>query len=145
MSGYWNKPEQTAAVMKEGWLYTGDLATLDDEGFFYIVDRATDMYISGGENIHPTELENLLLTNPKIFDVAVYGVPDEKWGQVGKATIVLKDGQNLTSEEVLNFLRAKIGKFKLPRYVDFATTLPRTASGKIKRYVLVKQFKKNRL
>jgi fatty-acyl-CoA synthase len=145
MSGYWKKPEETAAVMKNGWFCTGDLATIDDQGFMYIVDRAKDMYISGGENIHPAEIENLLLTNPKIFDVAVYGVPDEKWGQVGKATVVLKDGQNLTAEEVLDFLRGRIGRFKIPRYVDFDNELPRTASGKIKRYVMIENFNRTNL
>jgi fatty-acyl-CoA synthase len=83
MSGYWNKPEQTAEVMRDGWFYTGDLATVDDEGFIYIVDRIKDTYISGGENIHPTEIEKQLLKNPSIFDVAVYGVPHRKWGEVG--------------------------------------------------------------
>jgi fatty-acyl-CoA synthase len=141
MNAYWKSPEQTADVIKNGWLHTGDLATMDEEGFFYIIDRAKDTYISGGENIQPAEIEKLLLTNPRIFDVAVCGVPDEKWGEVGKATIVVTKGQNLTSEEVTNFLRGKIGNYKIPHYIDFATKLPRTASGKIKRFILVEQFK----
>ena len=145
MSGYWNKPDQTREVMKDGWFYTGDLAKMDEEGFIYIIDRAKDMYISGGENIHPTEIEKLLLTNPKIFDVAVYGVPDENWGQVGKASIVLKNEQRMSFEEVEKFLKGKIGNFKIPRYVEFVDELPRTASGKIKRYLLAERSKKSNI
>ncbi|MBN1849584.1 MAG: AMP-binding protein [Deltaproteobacteria bacterium] len=141
MSGYWNKPEQTKECIKEGWLYTGDLATVDDEGFIYIIDRSKDTYISGGENIHPAEVEKSLLTNPKIFDVAVYGVPDEKWGEVGKASIVLKDGQQMTQDEVLAFLDGRIGKYKIPKHIEFIKELPMTATGKIKRYVLIEAFK----
>jgi fatty-acyl-CoA synthase len=136
MSGYWNKPDQTRETIRKGWFYTGDLAKVDEEGFMYMVDRAKDMYISGGENIHPTEIEKLLLTNPKIFDAAVYGVPDEKWGQVGRASIVLKDGDEMTFDEMAGFLRGKIGAFKIPQSVEFVAELPRTASGKIKRYLL---------
>jgi len=143
MSGYWNRPEQTNEVMKNGWLYTGDLATYDEDGFIYMIDRAKDLYISGGENIHPTEIEKLLLTNPGIFDVAVYGVPDEKWGEVGKASIIPNEGVSITFEEVVQFLKGKIGKFKIPKYVEFVDELPRTASGKIKRYMLTEAFKKD--
>jgi fatty-acyl-CoA synthase len=142
MSGYWKRLEQTAKVMRDGWFYTGDLARLDDEGFIYIIDRIKDTYISGGENIHPTEIEKKLLMNPNVFDVAVYGVPHEKWGEVGKASIVLKDGAMMTAEDVVEFLQGKIGKFKIPRYVEFIDVLPRTASGKIKRYLLAKKFRK---
>jgi len=139
MSGYWNRPELNQEVMKDGWFHTGDLATVDDEGFLYIVDRRTDMYISGGENIYPAQIEKLLLTHPKIFDVAVYGVPDEKWGEVGKASIVLKAAQGMSSQEVVKFLEGKIGKFKIPAYVEFVESLPRTASGKIQRYLLARK------
>ena len=145
MSGYWNKPEQTRDVIRNTWFHTGDLATIDDEGFMYIIDREKDMYISGGENIYPSEIEKLLLGNPKIFDVAIYGVPDEKWGEVGKASIVLKEGEEMTAEEVVGFLKGKIGKFKIPEYVDFVYGLPRTASGKIKRYLLVERFNKSEI
>ncbi|MBW2345281.1 MAG: long-chain fatty acid--CoA ligase [Deltaproteobacteria bacterium] len=139
MSGYWNRPEKTAEVMENGWFHTGDLATKDDEGFLYIIDRIKDTYISGGENIHPAEIEKVLLTNPKIFDVAVYGVPDEKWGESGKASIIVKENQVMTPEEIVEFLHGKIGKFKIPKHFEFVDTLPRTASGKIKRHVLAKK------
>jgi fatty-acyl-CoA synthase len=141
MSGYWNRPEQTAEVMRDGWFYTGDLAMTDDDGFIYIVDRIKDIYISGGENIHPTEIEKHLLKNPSIFDVAVYGVPHRKWGEVGKASVVLKDGVKITAEEVVAFLQGKIGKFKIPRYIEFVDDLPRTPTGKIMRYILAKRFR----
>jgi fatty-acyl-CoA synthase len=140
MSGYWNKPEVTREVMRNGWFHTGDLATIDDEGFIYIVDREKDMFISGGENVYPAEIEKILLTHPKISDVAVYGVPDEKWGEVGKASILLKE-QKMCASEVVRFLRGKIGKFKIPNYVEFVDDLPRTATGKTQKYVLVQKHK----
>lgn len=139
MSGYWNNSEITEQVLEHGWFHTGDLATIDDEGFLYIVDRKRDMYISGGENIYPAQIEKLLLSHAKIFDAAVYGVPDRKWGEVGKASIILKDGEEMTSVEVVKFLEGKIGKFKIPRYVDFVETLPRTAFGKIQKYLLARR------
>jgi fatty-acyl-CoA synthase len=142
MSGYWNKPEVTKEVMKNGWFYTGDLATVDDEGFIYIVDRQKDMFISGGENVYPAEVEKVLLTNPKIFDVAVYGVGDEKWGEVGKASIILQDNTAMSVSEVMDFLHGKIGRFKIPKYVEFIDKLPRTATGKIQKHLLVQEFKK---
>ena len=119
----------------------GDLATIDDDGFIYIIDRSKDTYISGGENIHPAEIEKLLLTNSKIFDVAVYGVPDEKWGEVGKASIVLKEGHKMCSNDMLAFLEGKIGKYKIPKHIEFVKKLPMTATGKIKRYLLIEAFK----
>lgn len=142
MSGYWNKPEVTREVMSNGWFYTGDLATIDDEGFIYIVDRQKDMFISGGENVYPAEVEKIVLTNPKILDVAVYGVPDEKWGEVGKASIILQENTEMSAPEVMEFLHGKIGKFKIPKYVEFVDKFPRTATGKIQKYLLAQRSKK---
>jgi len=142
MSGYWNKPEVTREVMSNGWFHTGDLATIDDEGFIYIVDRQKDMLISGGENVYPSEIEKLLLTNPQILDVAVYGVPDEKWGEVGKASVILKNKAKMSDSNMVEFLHDKIGKFKIPKYVEFVDKLPRTATGKIQKYLLIQKFKK---
>jgi fatty-acyl-CoA synthase len=144
MSGYWNQPDVTAEVMKNGWFHTGDLATIDDEGFIYIVDRAKDMFISGGENVYPAEVEKHLLTNPKILDAAVYGVPDEKWGEVGKASIILKNGERMNPLEVFDFLTGKIGKYKIPKYVEFVDEFPRTATGKIQKYLLAKRSTKTK-
>jgi fatty-acyl-CoA synthase len=142
MSGYWNRPDLTAETIREGWLYTGDLARTDEEGYVYIVDREKDMYISGGENIYPAEIERILHTHPKIFDAGIVGVPDEKWGEVGKAFIVLKPRETMRSEEVFEFLKGKVAKYKIPKYAEFVGEFPKTASGKIQKFVL-KEWHKN--
>ncbi len=136
MSGYWNRPELTSETIREGWLYTGDLARTDEEGYIYIVDREKDMYISGGENVYPAEIEKVLHTHPKIFDTGIVGVPDEKWGEVGKAFIVLKPGETMGSDEIFEFLKGKVAKYKIPRCAEFIEELPKTASGKIQKFLL---------
>lgn len=136
MSGYWNRPDLTAETIRDGWLYTGDLARRDEEGYIYIVDRQKDMYISGGENVYPAEIEKLFHTHLKVFDVRIIGVPDEKWSEVGKAFIVLKSGESMDEEEALKFLQGKIAKYKIPKYVEFVEELPKTASGKIQKFLL---------
>lgn len=136
MSGYWNRPDLTAETIRDGWLYTGDLAKKDEEGYFYIVDREKDMFISGGENVYPAEIEKVLFNHPKIFDVGVVGVPDGKWGEVGKAYIVLRPDETLTEEDVFTFLQGKLGKYKIPKYIEFIDRLPKTASGKIQKFML---------
>ncbi len=142
MSGYWNRPDLTAETIRDGWLYTGDLAKRDEEGYIYIVDREGDMYISGGENVYPAEIEKVLFTHAKILDTGVVGVPDEKWGEVGKAYIVLKPGETMNEEEALKFVRGKVGKYKIPKYVEFVEELPKTASGKIQKFLLKEWHKK---
>lgn len=136
MNGYWNRPDLTAETIRDGWLYTGDLAKKDKEGYVYIVDRERDMYISGGENVYPAEIEKIFFTHPKILDVGVVGVPDGKWGEVGKAYLVLKPGETMEVEEALTFLQGKIARFKLPKYIEFVKELPKTASGKIQKFIL---------
>jgi fatty-acyl-CoA synthase len=136
MSGYWNRPDLTAETIRDGWLYTGDLARRDEEGYYYIVDREKDMYISGGENIYPAEIEKVLHTHPKIFDAGIVGVPDEKWGEVGKAFVVLKLGETMRNGEIFEFLRGKVAKYKIPKYVEYIEELPKTASGKIQKFLL---------
>jgi len=143
MSGYWNRPELTAETVRDGWLYTGDLALKDEEGYIYLVDRKTDMFISGGENIYPAEIEKILLTHPKIFDAGIVGIPDEKWGEVGKAFIVLKPGKTMCNGEVFEFLKGNVAKYKIPKVVEVVDELPKTASGKIQKFVL-KEWDKNR-
>lgn len=140
MMGYWKDPVQTAETIRNGWLHTGDLATVDEEGFVYMVDREKDMYISGGENVYPAEIERVLGENLKILEVAVIGVPDEKWGEVGKALIVLKDGEKMTKEEAIGFLKGKIAKYKIPKHVEFTAEFPKTASGKIKKTELRERY-----
>jgi fatty-acyl-CoA synthase len=142
MSGYWGKPELTKEVIKDGWLHTGDLATVDEEGFLYVVDREKDMFISGGENIYPAEIEKVFLENPKILNVACTGVPDEKWGEVGVLFIVLKDGEAMSEEEALAFCDGKLARYKMPKRVKFVLNLPMTAAQKIKRNELRETYLK---
>jgi fatty-acyl-CoA synthase len=136
MSGYWNRPELTAETIRDGWLYTGDLARMDEEGYIYIVDREKDMYISGGENVYPAEIEKVLHTHPKIFDAGIVGIPDEKWGEVGKAFIVLKPKETMGNGEVFEFLKGKVAEYKIPKVVEYVEALPKTASGKIQKFLL---------
>jgi long-chain acyl-CoA synthetase len=132
MAGYWNKPEETAAALRDGWLYTGDLATVDAGGYIYIVDRKKDMIITGGENVFSTEVENALYTHPAILEAAAVGVPDDTWGEAIKAVVVLKPGMQATAEEIIAHCRACMAHFKVPRSVDFAVgALPKSGSGKI--------------
>jgi fatty-acyl-CoA synthase len=131
MQGYHNQPEATARAMREGWLYTGDLAMMDEEGFFYIVDRIKDMIVSGGENIYPREIEELLVSHPAVADAAVVGEPDDLWGESVKAVVVLKPGAHLDAAQVIQHCKAHLASYKKPRKVVFTAELPRTASGKV--------------
>jgi fatty-acyl-CoA synthase len=140
MMGYWNAPEETRKIIKAGWLYTGDLGRIDEEGFVYVVDRKKDMYISGGENVYPAELERALLTHPKIREAAVIGIPDEKWGSVGKAFLCLNKAETLNYEELVLFLKGRIASYKIPKSMEVFDELPKTASGKIKKKNLTKDI-----
>jgi acyl-CoA synthetase (AMP-forming)/AMP-acid ligase II len=140
MKGYLNRPEETAAAIKDGWLHTGDIGKMDEDGFLYILDRKKDMIISGGENIYPAEIEDALLNNPKVADVGVIGYAHEKWGEAVKAIVVVKEGQTLTEEELIEWCRGKIGKFKIPKSVVVTDAIPRTPTGKILKTELRKQF-----
>lgn len=131
MKGYWNRPEANATVLREGWFWTGDAGYVDEGGYLYIHDRIKDMIVSGGENIYPAEIESALFGHPAIADVAVIGVPDEKWGEAVKAVIVLKDGQTLSEDDLIAYARERIAGYKVPRSVDFTEVLPRNPSGKI--------------
>lgn len=140
MSRYWNMPEKTAETIVNGVLRTGDLAYRDEEGYFYIVDRAKDMYRSGGENVYPAQIEKILADHPKISDVAIIGVHDQRWGETGMAFIVPKEGEALTEAEVLDFLKGKVSKYKFPRHLRFVDALPMTAIGKIKKVALKEKY-----
>jgi len=144
MKGYWKMPEETAMVLRtdaEGktWLYTGDIARMDEEGYFQIVDRKKDMIIAGGFNIYPREIEEVLYEHPKVKEVVAAGVPDEYRGETVKVYIVLKEGETATEEEIIEFCRGKLARFKVPRLVEFRTELPKTMVGKILRRVLVEE------
>jgi fatty-acyl-CoA synthase len=139
MTGYWGKPDATAAVLSEdGWLHTGDIAVSDEDGFLYIRDRIKDVIISGGENIYPAEVEDILHKHPAVTDCAVIGVPDEKWGEVGRAIVVAKS--SVDKEDLLAFLNGQIARYKIPKSVVFTDTLPRTASGKLLKSALRKTY-----
>ncbi len=129
--GYWNQPEVTAASFTDGWLHTGDAALIDDEGYYFIVDRWKDMYISGGENVYPAEVENVLYQNDAIAEAAVIGIADGRWGQVGRAVVVVKPGVRLTEDEVVAHCAANLARYKLPHSVVFTDALPRNATGKV--------------
>jgi long-chain acyl-CoA synthetase len=132
MRGYWNNPGATAAtVTEDGWLKTGDAGFVDREGYLYLHDRKKDMIVSGGENVYPTEVENVLMTHPAVDDVAVIGVPDEKWGEAVKAVVVAATGTAPTEAELIAYGRERLAGFKLPKSVDFAEVLPRNPSGKL--------------
>ena len=138
--GYWNKPEATASAFTDGWLHTGDAARMDDEGFVYIVDRWKDMYISGGENVYPAEVENVLFQLPQVADAAIIGVPNERWGEVGMAIIVRKADQALEEGDVIRHCLGRLAKFKVPQAVTFVDVLPRNATGKVLKRELRVQF-----
>jgi acyl-CoA synthetase (AMP-forming)/AMP-acid ligase II len=141
MKGYWNQPEATrAAFFEGGWFRTGDAGYLDAEGYLYLQDRIKDMIVSGGENVYPAEVENALMGHPAIADVAVVGVPDERWGEAVKAVVVLKPGEQATPDDIIAFARARIAGYKLPKSIDFVPALPRNPSGKILRRELRAPF-----
>ncbi|WP_415953411.1 acyl-CoA synthetase [Streptomyces sp. KLOTTS4A1] len=132
MSGYWDRPEATEAAFTDGgWLRTGDVAVLDADGYAYIVDRVKDMFVSGGENVYPAEVEEVLLGHPAVDECAVIGVPDPVWGETGRAVVVLRPGTRADEDELIGHLRGRLAKYKIPKSVVFADALPRTASGKI--------------
>ncbi len=131
MTGYWRRPEATAQTLVDGWLKTGDLAWQDDGGRFYIVDRKKDMIVSGGENVYPAEVENVISSHPGVLDVAVIGVPDDRWGEAVKALIVRRPDAPLEADAIIAACRGKLGGFKLPKSVEFVESLPRNASGKL--------------
>lgn len=136
MNGYWNRPEDTAAAIRDGWFHTGDAGYFDADGYLYIHDRLKDMIVSGAENVYPAEVERALAGCPGIVDVAVIGVPDERWGEAVKAVVVVKPGTKVSEKDIIDHARARIASFKCPKTVDFVDTIPRNPSGKILKKVL---------
>lgn len=131
MRGYWNLPDESAEALRGGWMHTGDAAIVDKEGYIYIQDRVKDMIVSGGENIYPREVEEVLFKHEAVADAAVIGVPHDQWGETVKAIVVLREGQTATEEEIMEFCRDKLGGYKRPRSVDFVNSLPRNPTGKV--------------
>jgi acyl-CoA synthetase (AMP-forming)/AMP-acid ligase II len=131
MSGYWRRPEETAATLRDGWLHTGDVGRIDEDGYLFVEDRVKDMVVSGGENVYPRVVESVLFEHPAIADAAVIGVPDDRWGEAVKAIVSLRPGMRCTEDELIAFCRPRLGGFERPKSVDFVDTLPRTATGKV--------------
>jgi len=140
MKGYYKDAAATEAAMRDGWFYTGDLGRLDEEGFLYIVDRKKDMIITGGENVYPREVEEVLYTHPLIAEAAVIGVPDPRWGEAIKAVVALNPGATASDKDIIGFCRKKIGGFKCPKSVEFVRELPKNPAGKILKKELKKRF-----
>ncbi|WP_180994347.1 class I adenylate-forming enzyme family protein [Bacillus sp. Marseille-P3661] len=141
MMGYQKKPIETNKALKNNWYHTGDVAYIDENGYIFVIDRLKDIIISGGYNVAPKEVEDAIIEHPAVLDAAVVGLPDEALGQVIKAFVVLKEGQFITSQELLDSCRLSLGKYKLPRFIEFVESLPRTTSGKIQRFALVEKQK----
>jgi len=131
MKGYYNKPEATAATIRNGWLHSGDVATKDEDGYYYIVDRTKDMIIRGGLNVYPREVEDVMMKHEGVSMVAVIGVPDEKFGENIKAFVIMKEGETSTEDEMKAWTKERIADYKYPRHIEFVATLPMSATGKI--------------
>jgi acyl-CoA synthetase (AMP-forming)/AMP-acid ligase II len=129
--GYWNLPEETEKTIRNGWLYTGDLAVVNEEEYVTIVDRKKDMIITGGENVYSTEVENVIYSHPAVLEAAVIGVPDPTWGEAVAACVVLKPGKTATEEEIIAHCKKDLAHYKAPKAVQFLEALPKTGSGKI--------------
>jgi long-chain acyl-CoA synthetase len=139
MRGYWNQPEESAEVLRDGWLLTGDMAVMDDEGYFTIVDRKKDLIIAGGYNIYPREVEEVLYGHPKVLEVCVAGVPDTYRGETVKAFVVLREGEQATQDEIREFAKVRLTAYKVPRAVEFRAELPKTLVGKVLRRALIEE------
>lgn len=136
MKGYWNKAQASEETLRGGWLHTGDLASMDEDGFLYLAGRKKDMIIRGGENIYPVEIENVLHSHPKVLESAVVGIPDDYWGEIVKAVIVLKPGETATPEEIMEYCREKMASYKKPAIVEFVEALPKNAMQKVLKNIL---------
>ena len=141
MSGYWQNPEETANALRDGWLYTGDIATMDEDGFITIVDRKKDMILCSGFNVFCRELDEVMYTHPKVLDACAIGIPDPKRGETPKMFLILKPGQTMTEEEVKEYCRKSLAPYKVPTHVEFIEELPRTSVGKPMRNALRQQEK----
>lgn len=131
MKGYWNRPEETAAAIKDGWLYTGDMAVIDEENFYYVVDRKKDMIVTGAENVYSVEVENVVYTHPAVLEAAVIGIPHPKWGEAVHAVVVVKKDHQVAEEELIEHCRQFLANYKVPKSVEFVAELPKSGAGKI--------------
>jgi fatty-acyl-CoA synthase len=143
MKGYWNRPDATRqAIDNEGWFHTGDVGYVDEDGFLFIADRVKDMVISGGENVYPAEVESVLYEHPAVAEVAVIGVPDDRWGEAVAAVVALKPGASLTLDELRDFGGKSLARYKLPSQLHVVEVLPRNPAGKVLKYELRERVKR---
>ena len=136
LEGYWEQPEETEAALAGGWFHTGDGGFIDDEGYLVIADRKKDVIITGGENVSSIEVEDAVFSHPDVAEVAVIGVPDEKWGETIKALVVKAEGSDLTEQELIDYVKGKVARYKAPTSVEFRDVLARTATGKLQKFKL---------
>ena len=139
MKEYWRDPARSEEALRGGWLHTGDLARQDEEGYFYLVDRARDMYISGGENVYPAEVERVLRGHPAVDEAAVVGVADERWGEAGRAFVILKPGLRVSEQELMELCSRELASYKMPQKITFVSEFPRTPLGKVRKFLLLEQ------
>jgi acyl-CoA synthetase (AMP-forming)/AMP-acid ligase II len=139
-SGYWNLPEETASTIQNGWLRTGDFGKFDAEKYVYLVDRKHDMICSGGKNIYPREIEEVIYSHEAVLETAVVGIPHEYWGEAVKALVVLKDGMQATEQEIIDLCKETIASYKKPKYVEFVDQLPKSPTGKILKRVIREEY-----
>jgi fatty-acyl-CoA synthase len=142
MKGYWNQPDASAEVFRDGWFHTGDMATLNEDGYVLIVDRKKDMILSGGENISSLEVERVILAHPAILEAAVIPVSDQKWGEVPKALVVLREGASVSESQLIEFCRSQLAHYKCPHSVVVVDNLPKTGTGKVLKKNLRKQYER---
>jgi long-chain acyl-CoA synthetase len=140
MMGYWKNPDLTAKTLRGGWLHTGDVGMIDDEGFIFLMDRKADMIITGGENVYPAETEDVLYSHPTVRECAVVAAPDKKWGERVQAVVVLKDGCAATKDELIKHCKDRLAGYKCPKSIDFWNELPKTSVGKILRREVKKHY-----
>ena len=140
MKGYWRRPGEDEVVLRDGWYRSGDAGYRDADGFYYLTDRVKDMIVSGAENVYPAEVERALMQHPSLLEVAVIGIPHEKWGEAAHAIAVLKPGADTSADEILAFTRRLLAGFKVPKSLEFISALPRNAFGKVPKYVLREPF-----
>ena len=143
MKGYWKLPDETDETIRNGWLNTGDMGNIDEKGYIFIVDRKKDMIISGGENIYPREIEEILYTHPSIIEAAIIGIPDDQWGEAVKAFVVVKEGENVSEQEIIDFCTEKLASYKKPKSVEFLEILPRNPAGKVLKKELKEKYWKD--
>jgi long-chain acyl-CoA synthetase len=140
MTGYWRNSEATDKAIKDGWLYTGDMGYYDENGFIYIADRKKDMIVTGGENVYPKEVEEVLYRHPAVMEATVIGIPDKYWVERVQALVVLRQGANATAEEVIDFCKEHIAHYKAPKGVEFVESLPKNPQGKILKREIRKRY-----